>query len=172
MCIDSIADCYEGMGIESKRIRDWLASATFASVASHRVEPDATAEPPSYGASFNPFPALVIGVTGAAMAAHAQTYLFQVNFVLLPFIQSYESFLLQNRFRSINFGAICLWPFQCYGALHTFSYGLVRHAQSYLHARRRKLLAVSFWHAEVWSLCYLPRKSRLPPCVVVETVRY
>ncbi|KAG5636429.1 hypothetical protein H0H81_008104 [Sphagnurus paluster] len=40
---------------------------------------DAVMEPTSYSASFNPFPALVIGVTGAAMAAHAQTYLFQVQ---------------------------------------------------------------------------------------------
>jgi len=74
------------MGVESKRIRDWLASATFTSVTSHRVEPDTTAEPPTYIASFNPFPALVIGVTGAAMAAHAQTYLFQVSLFcyLLP----------------------------------------------------------------------------------------
>ena len=78
-CLDSIADCYEGMGIESRRIRDWLTSTTFASVASHLEEPDATAEHLSYSASFNPFPALVIGVTGAAMAAHAQTYLFQVK---------------------------------------------------------------------------------------------
>jgi hypothetical protein len=66
------------MGIESKRIRNWLAASTFASFGSTRVEQDAVAEPLSYSASFNPFPALVIGVTGAAMAAHAQTYLFQV----------------------------------------------------------------------------------------------
>jgi hypothetical protein len=68
-----------GMGIESKRIRKWLAASTFASLQSKRVSQDAIAEPPSYTASFNPFPALVIGVTGAAMAAHAQTYLFQVG---------------------------------------------------------------------------------------------
>lgn len=40
---------------------------------------EAIAEPPSYIASFNPFPALVIGVTGAAMSAHAQAYVFQVR---------------------------------------------------------------------------------------------
>src|SRR6202008_4237373 len=40
---------------------------------------DAVAEPASYTGSFNPFPALVIGVTGAAMSAHFQTYLFQVS---------------------------------------------------------------------------------------------
>ena len=34
--------------------------------------------PPSYAVSFNPFPALVIGVTGAAMSTHYQTYLFSV----------------------------------------------------------------------------------------------
>jgi len=67
-----------GMGIESKRIRKWLAASTFASIGSPLTQ-DAVAEPPSYSASFNPFPALVIGVTGAAMAAHAQTYLFQVQ---------------------------------------------------------------------------------------------
>jgi len=68
-----------GMGIESRRIRKWLAASTFASLRSVQVAQDAVAEPPSYIASFNPFPALVIGVTGAAMAAHAQTYLFQVQ---------------------------------------------------------------------------------------------
>lgn len=61
-----------GMGMESKRIRDWLA-ATAASPSGH------IQEPPSYRASFNPFPALVIGVTGAAMSAHAQAYVFQVK---------------------------------------------------------------------------------------------
>lgn len=68
-----------GMGIESKRVRNWLAASTFASLSSARVEQDVVAEPSSYSASFNPFPALVIGVTGAAMAAHAQTYLYQVQ---------------------------------------------------------------------------------------------
>ncbi|TFK43381.1 hypothetical protein BDQ12DRAFT_674879 [Crucibulum laeve] len=69
-----------GMGIESKRVRKWLASSTFASLSSpSEIPQDAVAEPPSYWASFNPFPALVMGVTGAAMAAHAQTYLFQVQ---------------------------------------------------------------------------------------------
>ncbi|KAG6911708.1 hypothetical protein DXG01_007958 [Tephrocybe rancida] len=68
-----------GMGIESKRIRNWLAASTFASVRSEHAPQGAVEEPVSYSASFNPFPALVIGVTGAAMAAHAQTYLFQVQ---------------------------------------------------------------------------------------------
>jgi len=68
------------MGIESRRVRTWLAASTSDFLSSVNVEQDAIAEPPSYSASFNPFPALVIGVTGAAMAAHAQTYLFQVCF--------------------------------------------------------------------------------------------
>ena len=73
-----------GMGIESKRIRRWLsapASAIAASVdAATAQSRKLTATPPiQYIASFNPFPALVIGVTGAAMSAHAQVYLFQVQ---------------------------------------------------------------------------------------------
>lgn len=35
--------------------------------------------PPSYSFSFNPFPALVIGVTGIAMAAHHQDYVYEVS---------------------------------------------------------------------------------------------
>ncbi|KAF5388133.1 hypothetical protein D9615_000262 [Tricholomella constricta] len=68
-----------GMGIESKKIRNWLAASTFASIRTDHVAQDAVEEPASYSASFNPFPALVIGVTGAAMAAHTQTYMFQVQ---------------------------------------------------------------------------------------------
>ncbi|KAJ3575156.1 hypothetical protein NP233_g1288 [Leucocoprinus birnbaumii] len=69
-----------GMGIESKRVRKWLAASIFNSVASSSNAPqDTITEPASYGGSFNPFPALVIGVTGAAMSAHFQTYLFQVQ---------------------------------------------------------------------------------------------
>ena len=64
-----------GMGIESKTIRRWLAIPA-ASLSSDVQGP---ASPPSYRGSFNPFPALVIGVTGLAMAAHAQVYLFQVQ---------------------------------------------------------------------------------------------
>ncbi|KAG0705523.1 hypothetical protein DFH29DRAFT_906953 [Suillus ampliporus] len=66
-----------GMGIESKRIRGWLAAS--AAAALDPVDASRIWEPPSYRGSFNPFPALVIGVTGAAMSAHAQTYLFQVQ---------------------------------------------------------------------------------------------
>ncbi|KAG6890878.1 hypothetical protein C0995_000835 [Termitomyces sp. Mi166 len=68
-----------GMGIESKLIRKWLASSAFTASRTERDPQESVEEPPSYTASFNPFPALVIGVTGAAMAAHAQTYLFQVQ---------------------------------------------------------------------------------------------
>lgn len=35
--------------------------------------------PPSYAGSFNPFPALCIGVTGIVMAAHHQDYVYQVQ---------------------------------------------------------------------------------------------
>lgn len=68
-----------GMGIESTHIRRWLASTATAFLEPATSPQDAIAEPPSYAASFNPFPALVIGVTGSAMAAHMQVYLFQVS---------------------------------------------------------------------------------------------
>ncbi|KAI0772011.1 hypothetical protein BD413DRAFT_474817 [Trametes elegans] len=68
-----------GMGIESKRIRRWLAAGSTAAVPETARSQEAVAEPPSYIASFNPFPALCIGITGAAMSAHFQTYLFQVQ---------------------------------------------------------------------------------------------
>jgi len=68
-----------GMGIESKRVRSWLAASASATFKSKAGSQETVAEPPSYTSSFNPFPALVIGVTGAAMSAHAQTYLFQVQ---------------------------------------------------------------------------------------------
>ncbi|OCH90724.1 hypothetical protein OBBRIDRAFT_583455 [Obba rivulosa] len=72
-----------GMGIESKTVRRWLASGSTAAVPAARLSQEAVAEPPSYSASFNPFPALCIGVTGAAMSAHFQTYLFQVQIHML-----------------------------------------------------------------------------------------
>ncbi|KAF5393753.1 hypothetical protein D9757_000156 [Collybiopsis confluens] len=68
-----------GMAIESKTVRKWLASSTISALSPSQQNQEVVAEPPTYIASFNPFPALVIGVTGAAMAAHAQTYLFQVQ---------------------------------------------------------------------------------------------
>ncbi|KAI6134850.1 hypothetical protein EV401DRAFT_1901427 [Pisolithus croceorrhizus] len=66
-----------GMGMESRRVRKWLAAS--AASALGPVRSRTISEPPSYRSSFNPFPALVIGVTGAAMSAHAQRYLFQVQ---------------------------------------------------------------------------------------------
>jgi Protein of unknown function (Ytp1) len=70
-----------GMGIESRRIRKWLAHSVFPSSSpqSSNLSKEPIEEPQSYTGSFNPFPALVIGVTGAAMAAHMQTYLFQAG---------------------------------------------------------------------------------------------
>lgn len=70
------------MGIESKRIRTWLASSAF-SIQGARSGQGPVDEPPSYSASFNPFPALVIGVTGAAMSAHFQPYVFAVSLHIL-----------------------------------------------------------------------------------------
>ncbi|KAJ7781386.1 hypothetical protein B0H16DRAFT_1498226 [Mycena metata] len=60
------------MALESKRIRKWLAALAMNTS-------ETVTEPATYNSSFNPFPALVIGVTGAVMAAHYQTYLFQVQ---------------------------------------------------------------------------------------------
>jgi hypothetical protein len=68
-----------GMGLESRRLRCWLAALATASLDASRRNSGGVAEPASYAGSFNPFPALVIGVTGAAMSAHFQTYLFQVS---------------------------------------------------------------------------------------------
>ncbi|KIY49513.1 hypothetical protein FISHEDRAFT_58387 [Fistulina hepatica ATCC 64428] len=72
-----------GMALESRRVRRWLASSTIATVQTSDMPPDSVSEPPGYIASFNPFPALVIGVTGMAMAMHFQTYLFQVQIHML-----------------------------------------------------------------------------------------
>ncbi|KAI0265166.1 hypothetical protein BC834DRAFT_843769 [Gloeopeniophorella convolvens] len=68
-----------GMGLESRILRRWLAAVSTASLKIANRNSEAVAEPASYGGSFNPFPALVIGVTGAAMSAHYQEYLFQVQ---------------------------------------------------------------------------------------------
>ena len=68
-----------GMGIESRRIRNWLAHSVFPSSHSSNLPQEAIEELQSYRGSFNPFPALVIGVTGAAMSAHAQNYVFQAR---------------------------------------------------------------------------------------------
>ena len=73
-----------GMGLESKRLRRWLAAGSLVSQYRYNEKrstrgQDSVAEPPSYGASFNPFPAVCIGITGIAMAAHFQPYVFQVQ---------------------------------------------------------------------------------------------
>ncbi|KAI5451422.1 hypothetical protein NCC49_001728 [Naganishia albida] len=63
-----------GMGLESKVIRRVLASSAVRGKAGKTVK-----EPKSYSFSFNPFPALVIGILGIAMSAHKQDYVFQVT---------------------------------------------------------------------------------------------
>jgi len=68
-----------GMSLESRRLRRWLAAVSTASLKASSRNSDAVVEPASYRGSFNPFPALVIGVTGAVMSAHFQTYVFQVS---------------------------------------------------------------------------------------------
>ncbi|WWC71475.1 uncharacterized protein I206_105433 [Kwoniella pini CBS 10737] len=61
-----------GMLLESRWVRKVMGS--FISGGRKDVH-----EPPTYAFSFNPLPALVIGVTGLAMAAHHQEYVFQVQ---------------------------------------------------------------------------------------------
>ncbi|TYJ58053.1 hypothetical protein B9479_001148 [Cryptococcus floricola] len=61
-----------GMLLESKWVRRVLGSVMSTGRSS-------TKEPDTYAFSFNPLPALTIGVTGLAMAAHHQTYVFQVQ---------------------------------------------------------------------------------------------
>ena len=68
-----------GMGLESKAVRRWMATASVAASGRGKYGVESETEPLSYSGSFNPFPALVIGVTGAAMAAHAQAYVLQVR---------------------------------------------------------------------------------------------
>ncbi|KAJ7610487.1 cytoplasmic protein [Roridomyces roridus] len=67
-----------GMAIESKRLRRW-----FAAHALDTPDSESHLGSESHTVSFNPFPALVIGVTGAVMAAHHQEYLFQVQIHVL-----------------------------------------------------------------------------------------
>ncbi|WWC63391.1 uncharacterized protein I303_105991 [Kwoniella dejecticola CBS 10117] len=61
-----------GMLLESRWVRKVMGS--FISGGRRDVH-----EPPTYAFSYNPLPALVIGVTGLAMAAHHQEYVFQVQ---------------------------------------------------------------------------------------------
>ncbi|WWC90617.1 uncharacterized protein L201_005553 [Kwoniella dendrophila CBS 6074] len=60
-----------GMLLESRWVRKVMGS--FISGGRRDVH-----EPPTHAFSYNPLPALVIGVTGLAMAAHHQEYVFQV----------------------------------------------------------------------------------------------
>ncbi|QRW05336.1 membrane protein [Ceratobasidium sp. AG-Ba] len=66
-----------GMALESSTFRRLLANTSV--IGNPRARGQPIAEPPSYTGSFNPFPALVIGITGAAMSAHHQNYVFQVQ---------------------------------------------------------------------------------------------
>ncbi|KDN46613.1 hypothetical protein K437DRAFT_256120 [Tilletiaria anomala UBC 951] len=84
-----------GMLLETKRVRDLLSfgaslhhpaarpmrsrSSASSNIDEAHILVDSQAPPPSYVASFNPFPALVIGVTGIAMAAHHQDYEYEVQ---------------------------------------------------------------------------------------------
>lgn len=63
-----------GCLLESVRVRKLLGSVISTNSHNGRVR-----EPPTYAFSFNPFPALVIAITGLAMAAHHQDYVFQVQ---------------------------------------------------------------------------------------------
>ncbi|WFD41544.1 hypothetical protein MPSI1_000175 [Malassezia psittaci] len=85
-----------GMGLESTSLRSLIAKAVVhmhPSVSSTGPSGNSTLSdeemfakqirPPSYAYSFNPFPALVIGVTGVAMAAHHQDYVYEVQIHIL-----------------------------------------------------------------------------------------
>lgn len=63
-----------GMLLESPTIRRILGAVMYAGRPGDRVR-----KPPSYAFSFNPLPALTIAITGLAMAAHHQDYVFQVE---------------------------------------------------------------------------------------------
>ncbi|TXT15743.1 hypothetical protein VHUM_00246 [Vanrija humicola] len=63
-----------GMLLESPTIRRVLGAVMYAGRPGDRVR-----TPPSYAFSFNPLPALTIAITGLAMAAHHQDYVFQVE---------------------------------------------------------------------------------------------
>ncbi|WFC97460.1 hypothetical protein MYAM1_000174 [Malassezia yamatoensis] len=85
-----------GMGLESTSLRSLIAKAVVHMHPSVSIPgPSGTTvlsdeemlakqtPPPSYAYSFNPFPALVIGVTGVAMAAHHQDYVYEVQIHIL-----------------------------------------------------------------------------------------
>ena len=74
-----------GMGLESTRVRQLLSRPIVGAHPAAAVPNPgqdavlAQVQPPSYISSFNPFPALVIGATGVAMAAHHQDYEYEVK---------------------------------------------------------------------------------------------
>ena len=78
-----------GMALESSKVRSILGYAVVHThpaatpVRANQDEVEAQAQPPSYAQSFNPFPSLVIGVTGVAMAAHHQDYVYEVQIHIL-----------------------------------------------------------------------------------------
>lgn len=92
------------MAIESKSVRRCMGSLALqqSSSLSKNVE-----EPATYTSSFNPFPALVVGVTGVSMAAHAQTYLFQVS--NMPCVSVTRAPTIRDRSRYMFCGEICFW---------------------------------------------------------------
>ncbi len=52
-----------GMGMETTSLKTWLASTVVSTAKkSGKARAKELAKPPTYAASFNPFPALVIGV--------------------------------------------------------------------------------------------------------------
>ncbi|KZO92141.1 hypothetical protein CALVIDRAFT_487969 [Calocera viscosa TUFC12733] len=65
-----------GMALESNFVRRMLSKPALVQTGHPESE---VPQPPSYRGSFNPFPAMCVGITGMAMSAHHQTYLFQVE---------------------------------------------------------------------------------------------
>jgi hypothetical protein len=61
-----------GMGMETKTLKRWLASTVVAKAKSNgRAKAKEIAQPATYAGSFNPFPALVIGVVSRCVAQSA-----------------------------------------------------------------------------------------------------
>ncbi|KAL8279428.1 hypothetical protein RQP46_008240 [Phenoliferia psychrophenolica] len=69
-----------GMVMESRKVRHWLGQSAVSASPLHEAD---IVEPASASFSFNPFPALIIGLTGAAMSAHHQIFQFQVDVHML-----------------------------------------------------------------------------------------
>lgn len=78
------------MALESQSVRRLIAIGTSSldsaeSLDSARDHEQRVSEPATqtYAGSFNPLPTLILGITGSAMAAHTQTYLFAVHMHML-----------------------------------------------------------------------------------------